>query len=686
MKTHFSILLMLLALNAPAAITSGPSAIGNSSLTNSIEATTPTINTWYTNSSGSNLLVIACVQVGAGQAGLYVDFTADGVWENTMVTKSGTALEQQTLVGGVPPGGRYAVTNLSGSPVMIGNASQRIYSPATGSGGSGGGGVSAAAGNALWLKRTLDNGGQLTNLMGNAAIIVDPVNGVDATAGRYLGGFKTVSNAVAAAQDGDTVYLVNGTHNVTGQPNLNTVASVHFQDLDNVTLNGDPGAIVQIVNTTGPDYWGTGITWRNCTRLRITGIRFKGDMGGVMNSVCGLVASCETALTKSIDVEIDHCVFEDAPDQGITHTGYAQATERLYVHDNLFLNVGCIDSTKMTGPGLPYDGDCISGLMASDCRIISNIASNVQGFFEFGYGGETGDVYATTRSNLVIAANTVYRCLQRGILVGGVGANSGYTGVYVSDNKIYYASAADVYRLSGAPGIGQCIGVFGGDQIFVRRNLIHGWTGPNNAAMMISGSERSLIYGELEGNVIINANGPAIWAGLRLTGYPGTTTRIVARQNRIYTADNTDVNVCQLECGAATVELYENMFVLGGGTYEPLRIIPVLNGDNGGRTGATTKLITRRNIVKGLKLTSHFIEPYHAGIDLVWDDNTYEDGWSATLGYWIYGATWNTAVVTMHRAGAPTGIYGGPGSIYYDTTSGAIYKCTALGSGNWVGL
>ena len=118
---------------------------GGGSTTNIIDPSNITINTLFTNTSGSNLVVIAALSVttassGAEIVGLKIDQNNDGTFETFIPYASGVAsqISSNFLVGAVSPNGVYEITaSGSGNASIISGSCQRIYSSAGSGGGSG---------------------------------------------------------------------------------------------------------------------------------------------------------------------------------------------------------------------------------------------------------------------------------------------------------------------------------------------------------------------------------------------------------------------------------------------------------------------------------------------------------------------------------------------------------------------
>jgi hypothetical protein len=298
-----------------------------------------------------------------------------------------------------------------------------------------------------------------------AAIVVDPLHGNDSIAGRHGLPFQTVTNATKAACNGDTIYIRNTATNyvqsIPGDGSGTFKALWHIANLTNITFTGDHGVVIQQINITGT--WGYLLTWTNCTNVRFIGLQFNGDTNGSFNP-CDVAGGCLMASGPSQGIEVGSCCFHNWPDQAISHEGgWAESARRLYVHDNFFDTIG---NTNRSFGNQSNDGECISGLMGSGTLITHNHAQHVQGFVEWGYGGEANNPGAWLPCyDMMISDNVVTNFFIRGITIGGVATNGGFNNVRVVRNSIY-GSVMELYNSIGVITVG------GGTNITVSDNII----------------------------------------------------------------------------------------------------------------------------------------------------------------------------------------------------------------------
>jgi hypothetical protein len=517
------------------------------------------------------------------------------------------------------------------------------------------------------------------------SIVVDPIHGSDVAGARWGRAFQTISNAVAILTNNDTVLIKSTGTNVIWAV-TNTLGTVHLSYVTNVTFVGEPGNYISMPNTSAN--WGKGITFIGCKNLRFTGLNFYGDRSGeTFGHVVGAICSAGGASAtngRSIHVEIDNCKFIDMPDQAITHVpglnGSAQSVDSLWVHHNYFENIGCINNCVVWG----YDGDCISGLMGHNFIAEHNIANGVQGFIEYGFGGESG-ADCGFKTNFTARFNFVDNVRQRGILVGGVDTNGGYTGINIVGNSLRYAPTNEVHRVTG-PAVNACIAVYGGRQVVVKDNIVAHWPGPNTAPIHVAADHQHIDFAVIDGNEVRFSAGPSIWVGILNDSDPYTNIVSVVKNNRIYTATTT---APALYAASRRLFIEHNYFNLSSGDTAD-SVIRLFNGSNGGVNGTTTTIWLKRNIIDGVQSAGKHLTIPIGAMNMVWEDNEFITPiqWTPTTTT-IYGATWTTHRTTFSWPSSPTNnIWGSAGSLYRNTLTGEIFKYTNSTPGNtgWVPL
>jgi hypothetical protein len=191
-----------------------------------IDATDLAVATIYTNTTGSNLLVIVGFQasVSSNYMALYIDQDKDGTYETKLPRRIAynppDTNQIYQITGVIDPDGRYTLTNLNSgayNPGTIVVAScQRFYFSVGGSSGISG---IATAGNTIW---------------------VDP-NGNDSNPGTLSFPKLTIAGAKSIASVGDTIVVQPGTY---AENNLLKKGVNYF---------GFPGANIVYFQTTTND-------------------------------------------------------------------------------------------------------------------------------------------------------------------------------------------------------------------------------------------------------------------------------------------------------------------------------------------------------------------------------------------------------------------------------------------------
>lgn len=185
--------------------------------------------------------------------------------------------------------------------------------------------------------------------------------------------YRTLTNAFASLQSGDTMTIKGGTWNVKGHYYTTDVGDLSesqylwIKSLTNVTIQGvGPGTILSITN------YGNGITIDNCKNIVLRDMTIIGSTTG-LTATNWIQAAINHRRTND-QTTINNVAFENIPDQAISHIAdnYGRPSTSWIVTNCRFRNIG---QTLFAYTGLP-DGSCVSGAPAN-LVFVGNFGTNL---------------------------------------------------------------------------------------------------------------------------------------------------------------------------------------------------------------------------------------------------------------------------------------------------------------------
>ncbi len=374
------------------------------------------------------------------------------------------------------------------------------------------------------------SGSASTNVNVGHTIYLDSVFGVDATAARDNAArpYLTVTNAIAAMLDGDTLvvragtYLLNTKADTTSTPGgAHDTPAVGLTNRSNIRIVGEPGAI-----------WAMDTMYSNscpmlslflCTNVVVEGMTFRGIR---TNAPTTHFAGVWVRHSDGVTFRANR--FQNWQNQGLSDRSTTTVNRNIRVLYNEFTDCG--GTNQLFGPGTPLltDGTAVS-IIASHLVVVGNrFRANLRDI-EFCCEGDARGV--------LIADNISELCYQTSILL--IATN-------VSEARIVNNIASGYATNSG--GVAQWLEFYGGSNVVVQGNIVGGFY---NGVGYLPSATAALVDIGIYDNTFTDITGSGVNIH-RATAVPGLKVeRIAVMRNKF---QNTLAQAISLSANHARIE------------------------------------------------------------------------------------------------------------------------------------